>query len=318
MRLVNSTPYPAEFISASGLLGTTNHNLIACGEAPVELPTFSAPRGTTTVARSIQLYSEGLPEWHHQNDGVPFFVAQQFMSSYGNSQYDLTFHFAGHGKLASPLLDVHVLHTTAHVVGDRLSLDVPLELSWSQLSSSRSLVVGVGPFEAPKPSLSRLRVAHRRPIAVVWQRNFSPSKELTDFWVRGVLASVEAVSLSTPVLPSDAEVQQEFAKMLTSLLGTTAQQLRYREYKNVSITHDHKFLVRYQNQICDLFFITMYEAADFLKLLCAELIAALSEGARVEGGWGTIALDASGDLFYRLKPPNTSSDPSFIPSEAVE
>jgi hypothetical protein len=150
---------------------------------------------------------------------------------------------------------------------------------------------------------------------------FAPSKKLTDFWVRGVtaLATQAGASASGLALAStDTEIQQEFTKMLTSLFGTTGQQLRYEPGRDADITRGKRFLLPYQIQLVDRFFIIPDETAEFLQLLRSEMVFAISNGARIEGGWGAVQVNRASDLYYDLEPPNTISDPSFVPSQEVE
>jgi hypothetical protein len=151
--------------------------------------------------------------------------------------------------------------------------------------------------------------------------DFAPSKGLTDFWVRGVRALAKEANVpesSLALAASDTEIQQEFTKMLFSLLGTVAQQLRYGDRESVDITKDGRFMVRYQIQLCDRFLIVPDEADKFLSLLRQEMVTAISNGSRIGGAWGRIALHRSGELRYVLAPPNMASDPAFVRSEEVE
>jgi len=150
---------------------------------------------------------------------------------------------------------------------------------------------------------------------------FTPSKSLTDYWVRGVktLAQEATVSSSGLELAStQLEIQQEFSKMLVSLFGTLGQQLRYGNTSDVNITQAGRFLLQYQIKICDRFLIIPDEAADFLRTLRTEMITALSDDSTIEGAWGRISVNSSGELFYMVVPPKIIRDVSFVPSEDIE
>jgi hypothetical protein len=146
---------------------------------------------------------------------------------------------------------------------------------------------------------------------------FTPSKALADFWVRGVKALARENKQSVDAI-SEMEIQQEFAKTLTSVFGTLAQQLRYGGGRDCAITRSSRFVLPYQIELCERFFIIPDEAGTFLTMLRDELGTGVSAGARIQGAWGRIDLDDSGDLQYVLTPPSMASDPTFVPSEEVE
>ena len=149
---------------------------------------------------------------------------------------------------------------------------------------------------------------------------FAPSKSLTDFWVRGVKAFAQRANteFGINIAYTDSEVQQEFAKMLNSLLGTIGQQLRYGINPDVAITRQQRFLLEYQIKICDRFLIIPDEATTFLQTLQDELLAAILAGSTIEGAWGRIIATQSGELCYLLSPPTMVQDSSFVRSEEVE
>jgi hypothetical protein len=139
--------------------------------------------------------------------------------------------------------------------------------------------------------------------------------------MRGIKALADEGNIPLTALalaPSQTEVQQEFSKMLISLFSSIGQQLRYQSNPVVNITQAGRFTLQFQIKLCDRFFIVPDEAAEFLHVLRAELITALSSGSRIKGPWGQIAVSAAGDLIYSLIPPTTISDPSFTPAEDIE
>ena len=151
--------------------------------------------------------------------------------------------------------------------------------------------------------------------------DFSPSKELTSFWVRGVTAMAGRADpklAPSAVAATDLEIQQEFARMLISLFGTTAQQLRYETKPDLIISRRSRFELTYQIQLCDQFIIIPDEAQQFLSLLHEELVAALSSGVRITGAWGYVTVNRAGGLEYILAPPRRIVDDSFTRAERVE
>jgi hypothetical protein len=151
--------------------------------------------------------------------------------------------------------------------------------------------------------------------------DFAPSKRLTEFWVRGVKAFAQGagVPLSSPALAStETELKQEFARALAALFGANAQQLRHGAPGNLHITQMGRFLLEYQIRICDQFFIVPDEATEFLQQLREELTASVLSGSTIAGGWGRIAVNASGELCYILAAAEMISDPAFVRSEEVE
>jgi hypothetical protein len=149
---------------------------------------------------------------------------------------------------------------------------------------------------------------------------FAPSKNLTDFWVRSVkaLAHEANVREGMELASTQLELQQEFSKMLTSLFGAIGQQLRYGNNSDLNITKNGKFLLHYQIKICDRFLIVPDEAVGFLQMLRSEMITALGNDSTIQGAWGGIGVNSSGELFYMLQPPNVIRDPSFTRSEDIE
>jgi len=151
--------------------------------------------------------------------------------------------------------------------------------------------------------------------------DFAPSRDLTAFWVRGVTAHArQAAPSSSEVVPAptDLEIRQEFAKAFASLMGTIGQQLRYSTKRELYITVSGLFKLAYANQLCDRFLISPYETPQFLEMLRNELVSALSDGSKIEGAWGRICVDSSGELYYVLTPPRVVRDQSFIRAEEVE
>jgi hypothetical protein len=147
--------------------------------------------------------------------------------------------------------------------------------------------------------------------------SFAPTKQLTDFWVRGVSAFAHRAGISS-VSHAGPEVQQEFAKMLSAVLGTEAQQIRYGSRGNLAITSSGRFLLEYQTHICDRFFIIPDEGTVFLQLLREELIAAVSKGCTIAGAWGRVSITPHRELCFALTSPNVIHDPDFVPSEEVD
>jgi hypothetical protein len=150
---------------------------------------------------------------------------------------------------------------------------------------------------------------------------FTPSKDLTDFWVRGVKALAQEANVDPSgmeLASTQLEIQQEFSKMLTSLVGTIGQRLKYGDKSDVNITRAGRFSLQYQIKICDRFLIIPDEAASFLYALRSEMITALAGDAVIEGAWGRVGVNSSGDLFYALVPPIIIRDDSFVPSEDIE
>jgi len=183
-------------------------------------------------------------------------------------------------------------------------------LYWDVLTTELPVLTEVQFRESPKAQLTFLL-----------RGDFAPSKGITDFWVRGVKAlAQEANVLSSGITlaSTQTEIQQEFGKMLTSLFGRLGQQLRYARDRDLNITRAGRFLLPYQIQICDRFLIIPDEAAAFFQMLRDELIAAISNGASIEGSWGRVTVNPAGELCYLLTPPKMVHDPSFVPSEEVE
>jgi hypothetical protein len=147
--------------------------------------------------------------------------------------------------------------------------------------------------------------------------DFSPSKNLTDIWISSLLALGKAAGRET-VATADFEIAQEFSKTLTTLLGTRGHQLRYQRNVDLAITSQRQFTPDYQIQICDAFLIIPMEAPDFLKELQVELSDAIASGCSVEGAWGKIRLNSSGDLVYDLNEQGFVADPDFEESEEIE
>jgi hypothetical protein len=158
-------------------------------------------------------------------------------------------------------------------------------------------------------------------LAFFMPGSFAPSRELVEFWVRGVqaLANLAHVSARPEALdPKLNDVQQLFARELRSLLATIAQQTRYSEKPDVRITMDGRFVLKLQIQLCERFVIIPDETTQFLNLLTNELVTAIQGGAKIEGAWGYITVDQSLDLYYVLTPPHTREDSAFVRSEYVE
>jgi hypothetical protein len=53
-------------------------------------------------------------------------------------------------------------------------------------------------------------------------------------------------------------------------------------------------------------------------MLRSEMITALGNDSTIQGAWGGIGVNSSGELFYMLQPPNVIRDPSFTRSEDIE
>jgi hypothetical protein len=113
---------------------------------------------------------------------------------------------------------------------------------------------------------------------------YSPSKALVEVWVESVLALASDAGISVDkiaVAQDRVEAQQEFAKTLLSLLGATAQRLRYRTgNSSTQITTGGNFTPSFQIQLCDRFFILPSKSSDFLIMLKTELVSALKSGSR--------------------------------------
>jgi hypothetical protein len=148
--------------------------------------------------------------------------------------------------------------------------------------------------------------------------DFSPSRRLTEIWISGLLELGEEAGRSA-ALGSEFEVAQEFARTLSTVFGTTAQQLRYRDGSIRSITRNSKFTPTYQIALCDAFLIIPDQSPDFLVLLLTEITAALHVGCRIGGDWGQIVVSRDGrDLQFALNSPVFESDPNFEDSVEVE
>jgi hypothetical protein len=147
--------------------------------------------------------------------------------------------------------------------------------------------------------------------------DFSPSKKLTDIWISSLSAMAGDVGKQIHV-SADFEAAQEFSKTLYSLLGTIAQQLRYENPSDTSVTRNQRFTATYQILLCDAFLIIPDQAADFLGLLFSELSAAISAGCTMNGDWGELRVSPTQELYFRLSSPDFVVDPNFTESEKVE
>jgi hypothetical protein len=147
--------------------------------------------------------------------------------------------------------------------------------------------------------------------------DFSPSKKLADIWLSSLSILAKEADRQVHVTP-EFEAAQEFSKILYSLLGTIAQQLRYENPSNTLLTRQQRFTAAYQIQLCDAFLIIPDKAADFLSLLFFELSEAIRAGCTFNGDWGELRVSPTQELYFRLSPPDFVVDSNFVESEEVE
>lgn len=147
--------------------------------------------------------------------------------------------------------------------------------------------------------------------------DFSPSKKLTDIWVSCLSALGNEAGRKVHVA-EDSEIAQEFSKILSSLLGTIAQQLRYESPSDTLVTRQQRFTAYYQIQLCDAFLIIPDQAAEFLGLLYTELSNFLRADGTLSGDWGELRISSAKELFFKLSPPDFVVDPAFEESEEIE
>jgi hypothetical protein len=177
------------------------------------------------------------------------------------------------------------------------------------------VVVGYNPFAGEIVPTTAV-AAWAPPQAVA---KFTPSDSLVNIWIKSVSAFArEAGEAATDRLRYDKEnIRQEFAKMLTDVLGTLAQQLRY-ENVDGQITRSGEFTSRAQIEICDTFLILPSMSTEFLNLLKRELVASIKGGWKFEGAWGCLELTSAGELFFRLEPAKFTTNREFVRARRVE
>jgi hypothetical protein len=148
--------------------------------------------------------------------------------------------------------------------------------------------------------------------------DFSPSKQLTEIWIAGLLELGKEAGRPT-ALGADFEVAQEFSRTLSTVFGMIAQQLRFREVGPAAITRAGRFTPTYQIALCDAYLIIPDRSPEFLDLLLSEMVTSLRLGCRVSGDWGeVVASQESRDISFSLKKPAFETDPDFEESEEVE
>lgn len=148
--------------------------------------------------------------------------------------------------------------------------------------------------------------------------DFSPSKQLTEIWISGLLELGKEAGRAA-ALGADFEVAQEFSRTLSAVLGTIAQQLRFRDVGSTAITRSGRFTPTYQIALCDAYLIIPDRSPEFLDLLLSEIVTSLRLGCRINGDWGeVVAARESRDLSFSLKKPVFENDPNFEESEEVQ
>lgn len=150
--------------------------------------------------------------------------------------------------------------------------------------------------------------------------DFSPSRKLVAFWVKGVLSHRPSQISRAPEehVQINASLQAEFAKILSASFATIGQQRRYARAREAAITVGGRFVTAIQDQLCETLQIVQDEARDFLELLREELVVSLLSGAEMRGAWGQIRLNAARDIEYQLTDAVFVTDESFVKSEDVE
>jgi hypothetical protein len=116
---------------------------------------------------------------------------------------------------------------------------------------------------------------------------------------------------------TEEDVRREFASMLTSVLGTLAQQLRYEDAAG-NITQNGEFTSRVQIELCDAFLILPSVSTEFRALLKREIVEAIRGGWDFQGAWGHLELTRAGDLVFQLEPPEFLKNPGFVRARRVK
>jgi hypothetical protein len=147
-------------------------------------------------------------------------------------------------------------------------------------------------------------------------RSFHPSKKLIDIWRANIRDLAKEGGRSNVDVrlagAADYEIAREFTGALVDVLGSVAQYLRYADNPPLSITNTFRFSSAIQIALCEEFLIVPDQAYEFLNLLNAELRTAFKAGWQVNAAWGSVKLDSSENLVYRLSPVETFEDPNFI------
>jgi hypothetical protein len=178
--------------------------------------------------------------------------------------------------------------------------------------------VEVPTLRAPEVKSRFVQGKRKSQLALDLPTKFVPSKELAEFWVRGVDAISKGIRGGAIAPVSDPEIRAEFSRMMSALFGTTAQQLRYEGHFAATITKKQRFDVLYQIQLCEQFLIIPDESQRFLDLLFRELRNSVSTGSIISGSWGKMFVNREGDLELELLPPAEIVDSAFVTAEDVE
>lgn len=127
---------------------------------------------------------------------------------------------------------------------------------------------------------------------------FTPSPELTAFWVRGLKDHLQELSAParyrertqiafTNSLPSMTEALNVRFKRIFAVIGNRQ---RYGIEPSKPIATDGRFSLIFQHHIVDRIPIRPDEYGDFFALLSDELQAHLTSGGSVRGSWGHLVI----------------------------
>lgn len=169
---------------------------------------------------------------------------------------------------------------------------------------------------AKKGKLGSATLQPELPLAA----EYSPSDQVLSIWVESLnLIAQEAsdetsYSLQAYRLPADRKIlRREFTDRF---LGTLATYALVKSYSApaVKLSINRKFLYSFENQIFSTFLIAPSHASGFFDVLFDDLRSWLSSGRKIEGGWGSLLVDGSGDFSLLLRKRKKKTTRGFKPT----
>jgi hypothetical protein len=135
---------------------------------------------------------------------------------------------------------------------------------------------------------------------------FGPSRELTNYWVRGLRDHLNEIATPTSYKVrwdralEDNEAPKALAVRLKRLFAVVGHRQAYGIEPKEPLAIDGRFSLLFQHHIIDRIPLRPDEYANFFRILWRELEAFLRGGGQVKGSWGELELYQS-SLRIRFK-----------------
>jgi len=143
---------------------------------------------------------------------------------------------------------------------------------------------------------------------------FTPTRRLTEFWLRGTEAVREEAKADSaldfpdsPLSKEITEMQAQFGQRIRRMFASIANRQRHLGEPAPVVAKDGRFTMTVQAAILDRITVRPDEGSEFFELLYKELRHSIELGGGISGAWGRLRFSDSGIVMHL--------EPQAVPSE---